>query len=156
MTEAEYPQCRIVPLRMLFPETTERLLNRLIQIKGIRRMMVNGPRLPATVPYGPARGLPNPHTARRIIHVGDTEMELQVQVGRVVLEVEEQSIIDEVRKACDEFFTEFPYILQEGTFMKRKATLVDYARYGPEADEIVIGMTDPGKKEGLTIIQGTR
>lgn len=156
MTEASYPQCRIVPLRMLKPETAERLLNSIVKVCGIRRMLVNGPRLPATVPYGPARGAPNPHTARRVIKVGDTEVELQVQVGQIVLEVEDKGVIEEVRGVCDEFFTEIPYTLQEGIFMKTKPTLVDYARYGPEADESVIGLTDPGKKGGPVIIQGLK
>jgi methyl-coenzyme M reductase subunit D len=156
MTEAKYPQFRILPLRMLFPETAERLLNAIVRIKGIRRMMINGPRLPATVPYGPAKGKPNPHTGRKVIHVGDAEMELQVQVGQVVLEVLDQKVIEEVRKVCDEIFTKFPYVLEEGEFMKRKATLVDYAKYGPEADESIIGLVDPRSKEGPVIIQGLK
>jgi methyl-coenzyme M reductase subunit D len=156
MTEAEYPQCRIVPLRMLYPETAERLLNAIVSIPGIRRMMVNGPRLPVTVPYGPARGEPNPHSARRTIRVGDTDVELQVQVGRIVLEVEDKSVIEEVKKVCDKIFTKFPYSLQEGVFMKRKASLVDYARYGPDADESIIGLTDPGSKKGPVIIQSLK
>lgn len=119
-------------------------------------MMINGPRLPATVPYGPAKGKPNPHTGRKVIHVGDAEMELQVQVGQVVLEVLDQKVIEEVRKVCDEIFTKFPYVLEEGEFMKRKATLVDYAKYGPEADESIIGLVDPRSKEGPVIIQGLK
>lgn len=156
MTEAEYPQCCIFPLRMLYPETAERLLNAIISIPGIRRMMVNGPRLPATVPYGPARGDPNPHRSRRTIHVGDADVELQVQVGRVVLEVEDLSVIEEVRKVCDKIFTKFPYSVQEGEFMKRKATLVDYARFGSDVDESIVGLTDPGSKKGPVIIQSLK
>ena len=46
-------------------------------------MVLNGPRLPATVTYGPAKGLANPHTMRKTIHVGDQELELQVHVGTI-------------------------------------------------------------------------
>ena len=156
MTETSYPQCRIVPLRMLKPETAERLLDSIVKVRGIRRMLINGPRLPATVPYGPARGKPNPHSGRRSIKVGDTEVDLQVQVGQVVLEVEDKDVIEEVRSVCDTIFTTFSYSLQEGIFMKTKPTLVDYAKYGPEADESVIGLMDPGKKGGPVIIQGLK
>jgi methyl-coenzyme M reductase subunit D len=156
MTDATYPQCRIVPLRMLFPETVENLLSEIAKVKGIRRMLINGPRLPATVPYGPARGKPNPHSFRRVIHVGDAEMELQVQVGQVVLELMDKEVIEEVRKVCDKVFTKFPYTLQEGIFMKTKPSIVDYAKYGPNADESVIGLVDPGKKGGPIIIQGVK
>ena len=85
MTESQFPQCRVVPLRMLKPETSERYLNEIIKVEGIRRMMVNGPSIPATVPYGPARGSPNPNTNRRAIKVGDATMELRVQVGSITL-----------------------------------------------------------------------
>jgi methyl-coenzyme M reductase subunit D len=156
MTEASYPQCRIVPLRMLKPETAERLLDSIVKVRGIRRMLVNGPRLPATVPYGPARGKPNPHTGRKVITVGDAEVELQVQVGQVVLEVEDKGVFEDVRSVCDAIFTTFSYTLQEGIFMKTKPTLVDFAKYGPDADESVIGLMDPGKKGGPVIIQGLK
>ena len=86
MTEATFPQCRIVTERLLSPETTERLLNNLCDVAGIRRMVLNGPRLPATVTYGPAKGLANPHTMRKTIHVGDEELELEVQVGTILLD----------------------------------------------------------------------
>ncbi len=156
MTEAEYLQVRIVPLRMLYPKTAERLLDSIVKIPGIRRMMINGPRLPETVPYGPARGKPNPHTARKTIHVGGAEVELKIQVGQVVLEVIDKGVIEKIREVCDEIFKEFSYVLQEGQFLKTQASLVDYAKYGPDADESIIGLVDPRSKEGPVIIQGVK
>lgn len=141
---------------MLRPETAERLLNAVAGISGIRRLMINGPSLPATVPYGPARGKPNPNTNRRAITVGDTEVELRVQVGMVTAEVADASVIAEIRRACDDIFTKFPYQLQEGQFMKTQPTLTDFAKYGPDADEIIIGLTDPRRKDAPVIIQGLR
>ncbi len=154
MTEARYPQCRIVPLRILKPDTAERLLNAVAGISGIRRLMINGPSLPATVPYGPARGKPNPNTNRRTITVGDTEVELRVQVGMLTAEVTDASVIAQIKRACDDIFTKFPYQLQEGQFMKTQATLTDYAKYGPDADETFIGLVDPRRKETPVILQG--
>ena len=83
MTEATFPQCRIVTERLLNPETTELILNKIVEIPGIRRMVLNGPRLPVTITYGPAKGLANPHIMRKAIHVGDQEVDLQVHVGTV-------------------------------------------------------------------------
>jgi methyl-coenzyme M reductase subunit D len=154
MTEARYPQCRIVPLRILGPDTAERLLNAVAGISGIRRLMINGPSLPATVPYGPARGKPNPNTNRRTITVGDTEVELRVQVGMLTAEVTDASVIAQIKTTCDDLFTKFSYQLQEGQFMKTQATLTDYAKYGPDADETFIGLTDPRRKETPVILQG--
>jgi len=105
MTEATFPQCRISTERLLNPETTERLLNKLIEIPGIRRMVLNGPNLPATVTYGPAKGLANPHTMRKTIHVGDQEIPLQVHVGTILLELENREIIPALQAACEAVFT---------------------------------------------------
>ena len=154
MTEARYPQCRIVPLRMLSPETAERLLNAVVGVPGIRRLMVNGPSLPTIVPYGPARGKPNPNTNRKTINVGGSDMQLRVQVGMVTIEVTDESVIEKIKAVCDGIFTQFPHQLQVGQFMKTRATLTDYAKYGPDADEIMIGLTDPKRTEPPVIIQG--
>lgn len=156
MTESQYPQCRIVPLRMLSPETAEKLLNQVVRVKGVRKVLINGPNLPKIVPYGPARGKPNPNTNRRVITVGGTDVELQVQAGTITLEVEDTSVIDEIRGLCDAFFSglNFSCTVQEGKFMKTEPTLSDYAKYGPNADKSLIGMVDPRKKEGPVIIQG--
>lgn len=159
MTESQmnYPQCKIVPIRMLSPDTAEKFLNLIVRIKGIRRLVVNGPSLPKTVPYGPARGKPNPNTNRRVIRVGDTEIELRVQVGTIVLELEDSSVIDEIRRVTSEFFEgKFTCQIMEGKFMKTEPTLSDYAKYGPDADEMIIGLVDPRKKEGPVIIQGLK
>lgn len=156
MTESQFPQCRVVPLRMLKPETSERYLNEIVKVEGIRRMMVNGPSIPAVVPYGPARGSPNPNSNRRTIKVGDATMELRVQVGSITFEVENAGVIEEIRKVTNGFFTEFPVQVLEGKFMKTEASLVDYCRYGPNADPSVIGLVDPRRKEAPVIIQGRK
>jgi methyl-coenzyme M reductase subunit D len=156
MTDAIYPQIRIAPARLLFPETAERVLNLIIKTGGVRRMILNGPRLPATVPYGPAKGQENPHEMRRKIQVGDQLIELQVNVGTILLELESCDAIPAITAACDEVFTNFSYRLQEGRYMKTDASLVDYARFGPDADKSIIGMTDPKSKQGPVIIQGIK
>jgi methyl-coenzyme M reductase subunit D len=156
MTEAIFPQVRIVPNRLLFPETVEKLLNGICEVGGVRRIVLNGPRLPATVTEGPGRGLPNPHAARKVIRVTDKEMELQVQVGFVVLELWDRETIPKLREVCDRTFTGFGYNLQEGKFMKSQMTTSDYAKYGIMEDEQLLGMADPKSKACPLILQGTR
>ena len=137
-------QYEIFPQRMLDPASAQELLNRLEQIGGVTRVLVQGPRLPLTVPYGPGKGAPVDHTAREIIRVGDQVMELQVKVGRIRLE-SEHDVMEEVRALCEELFP-FPFELKEGLFLRRKATVTDYAKYGPDEnveDKRIYGMTDP-------------
>ncbi|MGA2104875.1 methyl-coenzyme M reductase operon protein D [Methanoregula sp.] len=156
MTEATFPQCRIVTERLLNPETTEQMLNRLVEVPGIRRMVLNGPRLPATITYGPAKGLANPHSMRKAIHVGDQEVDLQVHVGTVLLEIESREIIPALKAACEQVFTNFTFRIQEGKFMKTEPSLVDYCKYGPDADKSILGLADPSSKSKPTIIQGIK
>jgi len=156
MTEATFPQCRIVTERLLNPETTERLLNQICSVAGVRRMVLNGPSLPVTVTYGPAKGLANLHNMRRTIHVGDEELELQVQVGTILLELENREVIPALQAACKPVFTDFTFYIQEGRFMKTAPSLVDYCKYGPDADKTIIGLADPSSKSKPVIIQGTK
>jgi len=156
MTEAEFPQCRIVTERFLNPETVEKILNKLVPIEGIRRIVINGPSIPQLVPYGPARGYPNPHSARARIIVGETDVDLRVQVGTILLELENRDIVPRIDEACREVFTKFTYGLKVGKFMRSTPTQTDYAKYGPEADEMLIGIVDPKNKTGPTLIQGTK
>jgi methyl-coenzyme M reductase subunit D len=156
MTEATFPQCRIDSHRFLNPETTERLLNRIISVPGVRRMVLNGPRLPLTIPFGPAKGSANPHPMRKTIRVGDQDLELQVHVGTVLLELENRDIIPALRAAIEPVFTDFPFGMKEGRFMKTEPSLVDYCKFGPNADKEMLGLADPNSKSRPVIIQGNK
>jgi len=153
MTEATFPQCRISTERLLNPETTERFLNALVAVPGIRRMILNGPRLPATVPFGPAKGMDNPHPMRKKIHVGDQEIELQVHVGTILLELEDRESIPALKAACENGLTDWTFRIQEGRYMKTEPSLSDYCKYGPNADKDIIGMADPKSHSSPIIIQ---
>jgi methyl-coenzyme M reductase subunit D len=119
-------------------------------------MVLNGPRLPATVTYGPAKGLANPHTMRKTIHVGGEDLELQVHVGTVLLEIESRDLIPALQAALKPVFTDYSFYIQEGRFMKTEPSLVDYCKYGPDADKTIIGLSDPSSKSKPVIIQGTK
>lgn len=156
MTDAIYPQVRVAPARFLNPETVELLLNRLAALQGIRRILLKGQSIPATVPYGPARGKPNPHSKRQTITVLGESFELTTHVGTIDMELESIEELPAIRAACDEVFTRFPYSILEGRFMKTQATTSDYAKYGPNADELLLGLVDPKSRKGPVILQGSR
>jgi methyl-coenzyme M reductase subunit D len=156
MTEATFPQCRIITERLLNPETTERLLNKVVSVAGVRRMVLNGPRLPLTVPYGPAKGQANPHPMRKTIHVGDQEIPLQVHVGTVLLEIENKDVIPALKTAIEPVFTDFSFRIQEGKYMKTEPSLTDYCKYGPNADKAMLCLADPSSKSRPIIIQGIK
>lgn len=157
MTEPTYPQLRLVPIRFLNPETVEVLLDKLLEAGSIRRLVLNGPSVPATVPYGPARGTVNQTSYRKAITVCGEEYLLGVQVGTILLELEDASQIPLVKAICDEVFADkFPYGISEGKFMRSNMTTTDYAKYGIVEDERILGMSDPKSKQRPIILQGTK
>lgn len=132
---------------MLKPETCENLLNRLVEIPGIRRILLHGQNIPKVIPYGPARGMENTSNMKRNITVGSTSCDIRMLVGDVILELDDECVIGTINRICKDFFVKFGFILQQGVFIKPSMTMVDYAKYGPNADPELIGMVDPRSKE---------
>ncbi len=142
-SDPDLVQYEIFPQRMLDPARAQELLNRLEKIEGVTRVLIQGPKLPLTIPYGPGRGAPVDHSDREIIRVSDQVVELQIKVGRIRLE-SEHDVMEEIRTLCEELFP-FPFELKEGIFLRRKATVSDYVKYGPDElveDKGIYGMTD--------------
>lgn len=125
------PEVQIITNRLLSADTTEKVLNRLDAIKGIRQIQMTGESIPKTINSGPAKGLPNNHSERKIIHVNGREVELRYIVGAfyIELEVENEDELDaklaEIEEACNECI-EFGYVLNVGRYSKYKPTLHDY------------------------------
>ena len=147
-------QVKIFPQRLLQPETAEKLLNELDQVKGVVRMLISGKNLPRKITCGPGTGKDVNHPDRIIIHVSGCAFELHVIVGEVLVEVEDESAVEELYKACERALP-FPFEMKRGYFIKSKPTLTDYGKYGFKSrtderinldDERILGMVDPHAK----------
>jgi methyl-coenzyme M reductase subunit D len=152
-------QVRIFPQRLLQPATAEKVLNEIDRVEGVIRMLINGKNLPRKVTCGPGTGTDVNHPDRKIIHVGDCAFELRIIVGEILVEVEHETAVEDVRKACERALP-FSFEFKRGHFIKRKPTLIDYGRYGFRSrtderinleDERVLGLTDPNAKVGDNI-----
>ena len=138
-------QVEIFPHRLLSSQTSQKLLTELQGLDGISRMVIHGPRLPLEVKSGPGTGHKVDHPDRQVIQVADTALELSVCVGRLWLEVANVDVKEEVRTVCKRVLPcIFDY--KEGTFFHKKATVTDYAKFGPDADSRILGLTDPKAK----------
>lgn len=147
-------QLRVFPHRLLQPQTAESLLNEIDQVKGVIRMLINGKNLPRKVTCGPGTGSDVNHPDRTIIHVGGCAFELHIIVGEVLVEVENENTVEEVKKACERALP-FSFEFKRGHFIKRRPTLTDYGKYGFKGkydetinldDERLLGLTDPHAK----------
>ncbi|WP_321417356.1 methyl-coenzyme M reductase operon protein D [uncultured Methanomethylovorans sp.] len=138
-------QLEIVPQRLLNPETAQGLLNEILDLEGVVRLFIHGPRLPGTVPYGPAKGTAMAHNSRRLIEIEGKMVELMVIVGSIRLEVTDIDVKEQVHEICEKLLP-FPFEFREGNFMLRRQTVTGYARFGSDQDPLMIGITDPKGK----------
>ena len=138
----------VFPHRYLSADTTENLLRGLEEIEGVNRMVLQGQRLP---PAGSG------HPDRRIITIKGEEIDLQVKTGRVLMDIECEEVVDEVRNVCNEFLP-FGFNIHYGTFIRKEKTVTDNLKYGKKLDELpenMVGLTDQNAllKERATIIK---
>ncbi len=137
----------IFPHRLLSADTTEKLLNDLEEVEGIKRMVIQGQRLPSEEI--------NPE--RKKIKIKGEEIDLQVQTGRVLMEIEDEEIIDEIRAVCENNLP-FGFNIHVGTFIRKQKTVTDGIKYGDALEEIsdeIVGLTDQKAQlsERATIIK---
>jgi methyl-coenzyme M reductase subunit D len=144
-------QVRVFPKRLLQPETAEKVLNEIDRTKGVIRMLINGKNLPRKVTSGPGTGADVNHPDRKVIHVGDCALELHIIVGEILVEVENESVMEDVRAACERALP-FSFEFKRGHYIKRRPTLTDYGKYGFKSktderinleDDRLLGLVDP-------------
>jgi methyl-coenzyme M reductase subunit D len=125
------PEIMIVPSRLLSAGTTEKLLNKIRKVKHVRQLTVSGEDLPASISWGPGKGLEVDHDERRNIKYGGQEMELKVQVGRVFAEVDDidsvQRALKEIEAICEEILP-FGFQMEVGRYSKYRPTVTDYKK----------------------------
>lgn len=137
----------IFPHRLLSADTTEKLLNDLEELDGVKRMVIQGQRLPEDEN--------NPD--RRVITILDEEVDLQVKTGRVLMEIEMEEVIDDVKDICEDLLP-FGYNIHVGTFIRKQKTVTDDIKYGESVNDLpdeMVGLTDQNAQlsERATIIK---
>ncbi|MGL6297805.1 MAG: methyl-coenzyme M reductase operon protein D [Methanobacteriaceae archaeon] len=140
----------IFPHRILGADTTEKLLNEIENLDGVVRTVLQGPRLPPEDDSVPAK-----YRDRRKITVKGKEIDLKVKTGRIFIEINNESVIDEVRTICESFLT-FGFDINMGKYIRSEKTVTDNIKYGEQdiPDEL-IGMTDQNARiaDRVTILK---
>ena len=138
-------QIEIFPSRILSPETAQKLIAEIYKVDGVIRVMVQGNRLPERVSAGPGTGEKVEHPLRKPIQIGDQVIELKICAGRIRIELSNAEAKENIRELCEKLLP-FPFEFREGHFFRKKPTVTDYAKLGPEADPRLLGMVDPKAK----------
>jgi methyl-coenzyme M reductase subunit D len=137
----------IFPHRLLSADTTESLLNALDEIDSVKKIVLQGQRLPSDAE--------NPD--HRIINIKGEEVDLQVKTGRVFIEIEDEETIEVVRQKCEENLS-FGFNIHVGTFIRKQKTVSDKIKYGEALNDIpeeLVGLTDQNAQlsERATILK---
>ena len=125
----------IFPHRLLSIDTAEKLLNNLEEVDGIKRMIIHGPRLPPVSEENPNH--------RKIVVNGE-EVIIQVKPGRILIEIESEEVIDDIREVCEDNLP-FGFNIHMGHFIRKQKTVTDQMKYGEEFEKIpdeMVGLTD--------------
>jgi len=142
-SDTESIQVEIVPSRFLMPASAQKLLNEIYGNGGIIRIMIHGPNLPRSVPYGPGKGAPIDENRDLLVEVGGQAFELCVKVGRIRLELESEKYFDGLKAACERALPISFQIKRGKMFFRTRPTITDYAKFGNVEDKRILGLIDP-------------
>jgi len=148
---------KIFPYRLLKPQTTEKILNGIMDFDGVLKILVNGNSIPKVVNYGPAKGTPVNHGDRKVIEVKNKNFELRVSVGELIITVkydELESFMEKLDALLKETLT-MKYEVTTGIFTKTDITVSDYIKVGlgleKDINPSLLGLADPKSKSSETI-----
>jgi methyl-coenzyme M reductase subunit D len=133
-------QLEIFPERLLTTETAQKLLNELNNISGITRMVVHGPTIPRNDPNDLLSG--KFEAKKTYLNILGEEVELAVLVGRIWVEVDDISVKEKIREACEKTLP-CSFDINEGLYLRTRKTITDYVRKGGNVDDISLGLFDP-------------
>jgi methyl-coenzyme M reductase subunit D len=129
----------IFPHRLLSADTTEKVLKEFEKINGVKRIVLQGQRLSPEEMNDPDR---------KTITINGEDIDLQVKTGRILMEVENEETIENIRAICSNYF-HFGFDINMGTFIRKQKTVTDKLKYGENLDQIpkeMVGLTDQNAK----------
>jgi len=153
MSPDEYPQARIVPIRMLQPENAEKFLDGLTCIPGIRRVLIHGPGYQEHAAQRTENCCVMQTPSNTKVMISDQPVNMHVLMADVIIEALDEHAIDVVAKYCEDFFEDFSFQILIGKFMKTNPSLSDYLMKKPHQDTYFIGLVDNHSVIEPTIIK---
>ncbi|PWR75854.1 methyl-coenzyme M reductase operon protein D [Methanospirillum stamsii] len=145
MDSHSYPQCRIVPIRMLQSDNAEKFLDGLSYIAGIRRVLVHGPGYLSKAPEKPSDYYTDQVPSPKMVKISEQDVNMHVLMGDVIVEAVDDKAIDKVADYCEEFFDDFSFQILVGKFIKTEPSLSDYISRDPQYnpyDQFFVGLAD--------------
>lgn len=139
---------------MLHPDHAGPFIEGLSRIQGVRRMLVHGP------------AFASDHTGKTVhsceiqppeftgVAIGDQIVDMHVLMADLTVEAINEETIDRIGIYCEEFFTDLPYQILVGKFLKTKPSLSDYIRDGQDPERLLLGLTDSHERIETAYLSG--
>jgi methyl-coenzyme M reductase subunit D len=141
MDSTTFPQCRIVPIRMLEADNAEKFLDGLSYIAGIRRILIHGPGYLKTPVTSEDYYIPRiPFSTE--VKIAEQSVNMHVLMGDILIEALDDKAIQKIANYCEEFFNDLPYQILVGKFIKNEPSLSDYLSEEPKLDQFFVGLSD--------------
>ncbi|WP_319578797.1 methyl-coenzyme M reductase operon protein D [uncultured Methanospirillum sp.] len=154
MDDSFHPQCRIVPIRMLHPDHAGPFIEGLSRIQGVRRMLVHGPAFASDHPGKTVHSCEIQPPEFTGVAIGDQIVDMHVLMADLTVEAINEETIDRIGIYCEEFFTDLPYQILVGKFLKTKPSLSDYIRDGQDPERLLLGLTDSHERIETAYLSG--
>ncbi|HWQ63876.1 MAG TPA: methyl-coenzyme M reductase operon protein D, partial [Methanospirillum sp.] len=154
MDNSFHPQCRIVPIRMLHPDHAASFIEGISKIQGVRRMLVHGPAFASGHPGRTVHSCEIQPPEFTGVEIGDQVVDMHVLMADLTVETNDEATIDSIGVYCQEFFTDLPFQILVGTFLKTKPSLSDYIRDGQDHEQLLLGMTDSHERIETAYLSG--
>ena len=142
MESISYPQCRIVPIRMLEADNAEKFLDGLSYIPGIRRLLVHGPGYVNDTPEKPVTYYEAHIPSSTEVKISEQNVDMHVLMGDVIVEALDEKALQKVAEFCEEFFDGLSFQILEGKFIKTEPSTSDYFSENPKLDPYFVGLSD--------------
>jgi len=119
-------EIEIFPKRLLSSNTLEELLNSIIRLGMAKNVILQGPRLSKHYV-----NVMNDREDSRRIKFGEREMDLEVKVGRIIIQpmegIDSKDLLNELREICNRILP-FGFFIRTGQFTKIRPTISDSIR----------------------------
>jgi len=119
-------EIEIFPKRLLSSNTLEELLNSIIQLRMAKNVILQGPRLSKYYV-----NVMNDREDLGRIKFGEREIDLEVKVGRIIIQpmedVDLKDLLNELREICNRILP-FGFFIRAGQFTKIRPTISDSIR----------------------------
>jgi methyl-coenzyme M reductase subunit D len=142
MKDNNYPQCQIIPIRMLHPDNAEKFLDGLTYIPGVRRVLVHGPGIIKEAINKPRDILSTHIPTPTDIKIANQPIQMHILMGDVIIEALDEKVIDEVAEYCGEFFNDLAFQILVGKFIKTEPSTSDLISSEKISDPDFIGLSE--------------